>query len=117
MQEMVVNKRNHPGVVSRIGGLSAIVLLGLAVLGGCATSPKKLAVCDGHHLRDVNIYGSALPGSPIPGVTAPPAVPPVPPLAHPPTDAPGPPPPVPEAAPPSPNQSSAIDRRDHPASC
>lgn len=43
------------------GLLSLLALLGTA---GCV-SPKlpRLATCDGKHLRDVNIYGSVLPGA------------------------------------------------------
>src|SRR3546814_1424837 len=46
--------------------IGSLPLLGLAA---CASGPKKLAVCNGHHLRDVNIYGSVLPGSPVPATT------------------------------------------------
>ena len=63
-----------------------------------ASKPKKLPVCDGKHLRDVNIYGSVLPGSPIPATVAPPAPPPVPQIKRP-ADGGAPPPPVPGAAP------------------
>lgn len=72
--------------------MGTLPLLGLA---GCASGPKKLAVCNGHHLRDVNIYGSVLPGSPVPAVTAQRAVPPIPPLSHPEVGDPPPPPAVP----------------------
>ena len=72
--------------------MGILPLLGLA---GCASGPKKLAVCNGQHLRDVNIYGSVLPGSPVPAVTAPRAVPPIPPLSHPEVGDPPPPPAVP----------------------
>ena len=76
--------------VACIGGCLAV--LGLA---GCASGPKNLAVCNGHHLRDVNIYGSVLPGSPVPATTAPRATPPIPPLSHPRDGDPPPPPAVP----------------------
>ena len=55
-----------------------LALLPLIGLTACVSGPKKLAVCNGHQLRDVNIYGSVLPGSPVPPVTAPRAAPPVP---------------------------------------
>lgn len=43
-----------------LGAVPAIALLGAT---GCAsTNPPKLATCDGKHLRDVNIYGTVLPG-------------------------------------------------------
>lgn len=96
----------------------ACLVSGLAVLGvaGCASGPKKLAVCNGHHLRDVNIYGSVLPGSPVPATTAPRAAPPIPPLSHPQDGD----PPVPAAVP---SQSTSGDkvsfapRESHYASC
>lgn len=69
--------------------------LSVLALAGCASGPKKLAVCNGHHLRDVNIYGSVLPGSPVPATTAPRAAPPIPPLTHPQDGDPPPPPAVP----------------------
>jgi hypothetical protein len=37
---------------------------------GLSLPDPKLAVCNGHRLRDVNIYGSVLPGSPVPATTA-----------------------------------------------
>src|SRR3546814_19366165 len=55
--------------------IGSLPLLGLAA---CASGPKKLAVCNGHHLRDVNIYGSVLPGSPVPATTMPRPAPPIP---------------------------------------
>lgn len=75
----------------------ACLVGGLAVLGvaGCASGPKKLAVCNGHHLRDVNIYGSVLPGSPVPATTTPRAAPAIPSLSHPKKGDPPPPPTVP----------------------
>jgi hypothetical protein len=75
----------------------ACLIGGLAALGaaGCASGPKKLAVCNGRQLRDVNIYGSVLPGSPVPATTAPRAAPPIPPLSHPKNGDPPPPPAVP----------------------
>src|SRR3546814_11288825 len=69
-----------------------VVLAALGVVG-CASGPKKLAVCNGHHLRDVNIYGSVLPASPVPATTPPSAAPPIPPTSHP-IDAHPPPPPA-----------------------
>lgn len=60
-----------------------------------ASGPKKLPVCNGKHLREVNIYGSVLPGSPLPAIVAPPAPPPVPQIKQP-VDVGTPPPPVPE---------------------
>lgn len=40
--------------------LSAIILPGLA---GCAGNRlPRLPVCDGKHLRDVNVHGTVLPG-------------------------------------------------------
>ncbi|MBT2246301.1 hypothetical protein JQK15_22605 [Sphingobium sp. BHU LFT2] len=40
--------------------LSAIILPGLA---GCAGNRlARLPVCDGKHLRDVNVHGTVLPG-------------------------------------------------------
>src|SRR3546814_7691851 len=59
--------------------IGSLPLLGVV---GCASGPKKLAVCNGHHLRDVNIYGSVLPGSPVPATTAPRAAPPIPPRSE-----------------------------------
>ncbi|CAM5576027.1 hypothetical protein [Tardibacter chloracetimidivorans] len=51
-----------------LGVVPAIALLGAA---GCAsTNPPKLATCDGKHLRDVNIYGTVLPGGEQPGSPA-----------------------------------------------
>lgn len=76
--------------------LTMLVVAIPAVAHG-ASGPKKLPVCDGKHLRDVNIYGSVLPGSPIPAVVAPPAPPPVPQIKSP-VDG-TPPPPVPGPAP------------------
>lgn len=72
--------------------IGSLPLLGLAA---CASGPKKLAVCNGHHLRDVNIYGSVLPGSPVPATTAPRPAPPIPSLSHPQVGDPPPPPAVP----------------------
>ncbi len=43
------------------------VAFSAAALSGCMGSHlKKLPVCDGHHLRAVNIYGSILPSLPVP---------------------------------------------------
>lgn len=89
----------------------------VAALAGCATGPKKLTVCDGHHLRDVNIYGSVLPGSPVPATTAPRSAPPMPPLVHPkPGDQP-PPPAVPQSAAPGEDKISVAPREQLYASC
>jgi hypothetical protein len=90
----------------------------LAVLGvvGCASGPKKLAVCNGRHLRDVNIYGSVLPGSPVPATTAPRAAPPIPPLSRPRDGDPPPPPAVPSPST-SGDKVSVAPREPHYASC
>ncbi|AMK26399.1 hypothetical protein FIM10_16980 [Sphingomonadales bacterium 56] len=92
-----------------------VVLAALGVVG-CASGPKKLAVCNGHHLRDVNIYGSVLPGSPVPATTAPRAAPPIPPLSHPRDGDPPPPPAVPSASS-SGDKVSFAPRGPHYASC
>lgn len=89
----------------------------VAALVGCATGPKKLAVCDGHHLRDVNIYGSVLPGSPVPATTAPRSAPPVPQLVHPKPGDPPAPPAVPQPAAPGEDKISAAPREQLYASC
>lgn len=89
----------------------------VAALAGCATGPKKLAVCDGHHLRDVNIYGSVLPGSPVPATTAPRNAPPVPQLVHPKPGDPPAPPAVPQPAAPGEDKISAAPTEQHYASC
>ena len=96
----------------------AYLVGGLVVLGaaGCASGPKKLAVCNGRHLRDVNIYGSVLPGSPVPATTAPRAAPPIPPLSHPRDGDPPPPPAVPSPSP-SDDKVSLAPRGPHYASC
>lgn len=86
---------------------SSLLLVGL---GACASGPKKLAVCDGHHLREVNIYGSVLPGSPVPATTAPRAAPPIPAMSHPQAGDPPPPPAVP--APSSPDDKVSFAPRD-----
>ncbi len=70
----------------------------LPALAHGASGPKKLPVCNGKHLREVNIYGSVLPGSPLPAIVAPPAPPPVPQIKQP-IDAGTPPPPVPAPLP------------------
>ncbi len=48
-------------------------------LTACSTTgaPKPKS-CDGHSRRPVNIYGSVLPGSPVPPTTAPVPAPPTP---------------------------------------
>ena len=96
----------------------ACLVGGLAVLGvaGCASGPKKLAVCNGHRLRDVNIYGSVLPGSPVPATTEPRVAPPIPPLSHPRDGDPPPPPAVPSPSP-SDDKVSLAPRGPHYASC
>lgn len=44
-----------------------IVALGALALGGCAGSRiKPAAVCDGKHRRPANLYGTILPGLPVP---------------------------------------------------
>jgi hypothetical protein len=86
---------------SKLGKLlrrSAVVIALLPSLAQGASGPKKLPVCNSKNLRDVNIYGSVLPGSPIPAVTAPPAPPPAPQITRP-IDGGPPPPPVPSPAP------------------
>lgn len=75
----------------------------LPALANGASGPKKLPVCNGKHMREVNIYGSVLPGSPLPAIVAPPAPPPVPQIKQP-VDAGTPPPPVPA---PPPEKTSA----------
>ena len=62
---------------------SAVIIALLPSLAQGASGPKKLPVCDGKHLREVNIYGSVLPGSPLPAIVAPPAPPPVPQIKQP----------------------------------
>jgi hypothetical protein len=75
---------------------TALLVAMLPSLSYGASGPKKLPVCNGKHLRDVNIYGSVLPGSPIPAVVAPPAPPPVPQIAPQPGGTPPPPVPAPD---------------------
>lgn len=94
-----------------VGGCLAVL-----ALAGCASGPKKLAVCNGHNLRDVNIYGSVLPGSPVPATTAPRAAPPIPPLSHPRDGDPPPPPAVPSPST-SGDKVSFAPRDPHYASC
>jgi len=43
-----------------------LVALSALALSGCATSPKKVAVCDGKHRRAANIYGTVLPALSLP---------------------------------------------------
>ncbi len=46
---------------------SALVVIGMFALAGCAGTPvRKLAVCDGKHRRPANVYGTVLPTLPIP---------------------------------------------------
>lgn len=92
---------------------SVALLMILPSMSSGASGPKKLPVCDGKHLRDVNIYGSVLPGSPVPGVVAPPAPPPVPPVIQPPEGASAP-PPVPV---PAPDKTSMRDAPRNHGSC
>ncbi len=49
-----------------------------ALVGCSTTSTSKPKSCDGHSRRPVNIYGSILPGSPVPAKTAPVPAPPTP---------------------------------------
>ncbi len=97
---------------ARFSRLAVIGLVVLPSLTHAASGPKKLPVCDGKHLRDVNIYGSVLPGSPIPAVVAPPAPPPVPQIKAP-VDG-TPPPPVPATGP---AKTSARDLHSAGRSC
>ncbi len=86
---------------SKLGKLlrrSAVFIVLLPSLAHGVSGPKKLPVCNGKHLRDANIYGSVLPGSPLPAVVAPPAPPPVPQIKQP-IEGGTPPPPVPDPAP------------------
>ncbi|SEJ81070.1 hypothetical protein SAMN05518849_11463 [Sphingobium sp. AP50] len=78
-----------------------------------ASNPKKLPVCNGKHLRDVNIYGSVLPGSTIPAVTAAPPPPPKPDIKPAPAGDEAP-PPVPE---PPADKTSALSPPSTFASC
>jgi len=84
-------RRSMIGRVLRQAALASALFPALA---NAAAGPKKLPVCNGKHLREVNIYGSVLPGSPLPAIVAPPAPPPVPQIKQP-IDAGTPPPPVP----------------------
>lgn len=86
-----------------------MVIAAVPIAAQAASGPKKLPVCDGKHLRDANVYGSVLPGSPIPAIVAPPAVPPVPTIEKP-RDGP-PPPPVP--APPNDKISARAEPADY----
>ena len=88
---------NSPGMITALRG-SAVLLVLFPSLSYGASGPKRLPVCNGKHLRDVNIHGSVLPGSPIPAVTAPPAPPPVPQIKPPLGGEIPPPPPVPNSA-------------------
>lgn len=88
----------RPFRIVRLLRRSAVIIVLLPSLAHGASGPKKLPVCNGKHLRDVNIYGSVLPGSPIPAATATPAPPPVPQIKRP-IDGGPPPPPVPGPAP------------------
>ena len=84
-------RRSMIGSALRQAALASALLP--AIVQG-ASGPKKLPVCNGKHLREVNIYGSVLPGSPLPSIVAPPAPPPVPQIKQP-VDAGTAPPPVP----------------------
>lgn len=58
-----------------------LLTLSTAVLALCAcstSSAAKAKSCNGLSRRPANVYGSVLPGSPIPAVTAPTPAPPVP---------------------------------------
>src|SRR3546814_17256460 len=81
---------------------SAVVIALIPSLAQGASGPKKLPVCTGQHLREVNIYGSVLPGSPLPAMVAPPATPTVPQPKQT-VDAGTPPPPVPPTRPAQPS--------------
>lgn len=94
--------------------LTTRILQGVALLAAVApmaahgaSGPKKLPICNGKHLRDANVYGSVLPGSPVPAVVARPAPPPVPQVKPPAGESP--PPPVPASAPP-PDKISSRDQ-------
>lgn len=86
-----------------------IVIGAVPIAAHGASGPKKLPVCDGKHLRDANVYGSVLPGSPIPATVARPAPPPVPAIEKP-LDG-TPPPPVP--APPRDKISARAEPADY----
>lgn len=60
--------------------LRIVTLAACAVsLAACSTTgASKPKSCDGHSRRPVNIYGSVLPGSPVPATTAPVPPPPTP---------------------------------------
>lgn len=88
----------RPSTIIRALRRSAVIIILIPTLAQGASKPKKLPVCNGKHLRDVNIYGSVLPGSPLPAIVAPPAPPPVPQIKQP-IDAGTPPPPVPAPLP------------------
>lgn len=50
--------------MSKLGWFVLVAMLAIP-LGGCATAPDgKPAVCDGHHRRPANPYGSVLPMTP-----------------------------------------------------
>ena len=85
-------------MIGRMLRQAALVIALLPSLAHGASGPKKLPVCNGKHLREANIYGSVLPGSPLPAIVAPPAPPPVPQIKQP-IDAGTPPPPVPAPLP------------------
>ena len=88
----------RPSTIIRVLRRSAVIIALLPSLAQGASGPKKLPVCNGKHLREVNIYGSVLPGSPLPAIVAPPAPPPVPQIKQP-VDTGTPPPPVPAPLP------------------
>ena len=88
----------RPSTIIRVLHRSALIIALLPSLAHGASGPKKLPVCNGKHLREVNIYGSVLPGSPLPAIVAPPAPPPVPQIKQP-ADPGAPPPPVPAPLP------------------
>ncbi len=52
--------------MARIAALS-LLICAAAGLAGCATGKEpKSAICDGHHRRPANLYGSVLPDAPLP---------------------------------------------------
>ena len=66
----MVGKEPRGGISARTGFCA--LAAGALLLAGCTGQKMaKLVVCDGKHRRDANIYGSVLPGSTLPPVTAP----------------------------------------------
>lgn len=99
--------------LTRLLRRTAVLIVMLPTIAQGASGPKKLPACNGKHLRDVNIHGSVLPGSPIPGVVAPPAPPPIPQITQPRKRSVAPPP----VATPAPHKISARDRPRNYGSC